>query len=144
VLNQAGVCNLTAFHGIYPRIESQGFAAALVACLNSRTVQALARQLLRVYGGGLLKVEPRDLLDLPVPDLARVGRRTIGRLERLLAERDHAVRAGRPIDVLEDELDKAVLAAGAEAAASCARLGEQILDKRRADGGTAAAPGEKS
>lgn len=43
---------------------------ALLAVLNSPETSALVRQLGRTYGGGLCKIEPRDLLDLPMPALS--------------------------------------------------------------------------
>ena len=56
------------------------FAAALAACLNSAEVQSSALQQSRVYGGGLRKVEPRDLLAIQVPDLRLASSETIKRL----------------------------------------------------------------
>jgi adenine-specific DNA-methyltransferase len=82
VLNEAGVHNLTAFHCIYPTSGSPLFHRALVAVLNSPPVQELARRHRRVYGGGLHKVEPRDLLELPVPDLRRMSSGQLRKLAR--------------------------------------------------------------
>lgn len=115
VLNSSNAYNLTAFHGIFPNKKDAGFAEALVACLNSRTVQRLARRVFRVYGGGLLKVEPRDLLDLPVPDIEGVSGGTQKKLSILLHELDKAKRDAINCEALEGELDRAVLAAGREA-----------------------------
>lgn len=69
VRNKAGVLNLTAFHCIYPNRKDEVFLDALVVCLNSRMVQREAAREHRVYGGGLLKAEPKDLLDIWVPSL---------------------------------------------------------------------------
>ncbi len=80
VLNSAGVANLSTFHCLYPRNAGAHFAAALAACLNSAEVQSSALQQSRVYGGGLRKVEPRDLLAIQVPDLRLASNETIKRL----------------------------------------------------------------
>jgi len=68
VRNLAGVRNLTAFHCIYPRSTDPAHASALASLLNRPDVAEKALRHVRVYGGGLRKVEPRDLLDIRVPD----------------------------------------------------------------------------
>ena len=74
VLNIAKVQSLTTFHGIYPHVSGKSlndddFAKALCACLNSDFVQKQSALERRVYGSGLMKFEPRDLLHIKVPDL---------------------------------------------------------------------------
>lgn len=84
ILNAAEVWQLTAFHGIFPRIEGRAFARALVAALNAEPVQGLMRAQARIYARGLLKLEPRDLLEIPVPDLRAAGPAQIAALGRAL------------------------------------------------------------
>jgi adenine-specific DNA-methyltransferase len=110
VWNAAGVANLTAFHCIYPHDDDALFAAALTACLNGATVQDLARRHVRVYGAGLAKVEPRDLLQIPVPDLRRVSAVLRQRLRDALITLDRA-DAGRRSDVARTALDELVVEA---------------------------------
>jgi adenine-specific DNA-methyltransferase len=61
VRNEAGVLNLTAFHGVYPR-RATGVALERLHGALCRAVagDGIARQR-RVYGGGLYKLEPRDV-----------------------------------------------------------------------------------
>lgn len=92
IYNQAGVYNLTTFHCIYPHESDPIFVKALVATLNSRRVQELSKQHRRVYGGGLAKFEPRDLLDILVPDLRVASRETLKKLAGSLGELDVAIR----------------------------------------------------
>jgi adenine-specific DNA-methyltransferase len=118
VWNKSGVHNLTAFHGIYPNGLSETQIKALVAALNSPVVQNLARQQQRVYGGGLRKYEPRDLLAIEVPELWKCARRAVTTLANLLDEMDAAQRQfGAVGDRLLTALDEAVAAAAKDAAA---------------------------
>ena len=80
ILNTAKAQSLTTFHGIYPKDTRPEFAKALCACLNSAFVQTGSEAERRVYGGGLMKFEPRDLLNIPVPDLRQVSAETLGKL----------------------------------------------------------------
>ena len=85
VLNAAGVQSLTTFHGIYPKdtctdFPRADFTKALCACLNSDLVQKQSEAQRRVYGGGLMKFEPGDLMGIPVPDLRRVSAKTLDEL----------------------------------------------------------------
>ena len=117
VWNKAGIHNLTTFHCVYPHREDPDFVAALVACLNSTVVQATSQHQQRVYGGGLRKFEPRDLLEVTVPHLGAVSQRTIRELHGLLLRLDEYSRSevGSAQGVL-GAIDEAVSAAAAEAA----------------------------
>ena len=95
VLNTAGVQSLTTFHGIYPHVVRRDvpadvFAKALCACLNSDFIQTQSETERRVYGSGLMKFEPRDLLRIKVPDLRHADARC---LQNLCAAFDALVRA---------------------------------------------------
>jgi adenine-specific DNA-methyltransferase len=118
VWNKAGIHNLTAFHGIYPNGLSEIEIKALVAALNSPLVQNLAMRQQRVYGGGLRKYEPKDLLAIEVPALWKCDQPPVSRLAELLDELDVAQRKFGAIgDKLLSALDDAVSAAAQNAAA---------------------------
>jgi len=116
VHNSAGIANLTTFHCVYPKISGARFAAALTACLNSRVVQNRAKRQHRVYGGGLLKFEPKDLLDIEVPDLREVSDETLDRLCKVLATLDEQMRIGADLAPIVSKLDVFVQEAADEAA----------------------------
>lgn len=78
------ILNLTTFHGFYLNEGYENYAMPLVACLNSSRAQELAMANIRVYGGGLLKFEPRDLLHLLVPDLRLLDDELLTRLSELV------------------------------------------------------------
>jgi adenine-specific DNA-methyltransferase len=118
--NPERIANLTTFHCIYPMVDTPVFEAALTACLNSRVVQGLARRQHRVYGSGLLKVEPRDLLDIPVPDLRETKPAILIELASLLEWLDAALQNNQNIrgdlESSLDALDHAVKNAARQAA----------------------------
>lgn len=112
IVNTAKVANLTAFHGVYPLRTDPTFVNALAATLNSNIVQGVMKSEMRVYGGGLNKVEPRDLLDVKVPDLRGCSTSTLERLSALMVGQRNSHFTDRELD----ELDELVLSAGSEAA----------------------------
>ena len=81
--NNAGVHHLNSVHGLYLRPNLKGMLAELlpIASLNSMTLVG-AETVGRAYGGGMLKLEPReaDLLPMPAPHLVE---RTATRLSAL-------------------------------------------------------------
>lgn len=92
VYNRARTANLTAYHCIYPRALDETVIKALMAYLSSVTCAQLLDQEKRVYGDGLIKLEPRDLLNLPVLDVARMRRAEV---EALANAFDDVCRASR-------------------------------------------------
>lgn len=117
VRNRARVLNLTTFHCIYPKSEDPFFHDALAVCLNSSFVQERSKRQHRVYGGGLLKVEPKDLLDIEVPNLDKVSPATIRLLADELENMDEAIQsdADRTQGIWQ-RVDNLVRAAASEAA----------------------------
>lgn len=76
IWNAAGVRPLNMFSCVYPHrsVQEAGLAEALWALLNSTFCRERLAQVSRTYGGNTLKVEPRELDQLPVPDLLRMSR----------------------------------------------------------------------
>lgn len=108
ILNRAQAACLTAFHGIYPDDGRPVFHAALCAVLNSQTVQAGLPAVGRGLGGGLTKIEPRDLAALPLPDLRRLPESDLARLAACLPALHRARLAGEEVgdDPLSAEIDR--------------------------------------
>lgn len=71
--NDAGARHLNSVHGVYLRdgVRELGRAALPIASLNSMTLLG-AETVGRSYGGGVLKLEPREADVLPVPSPALV------------------------------------------------------------------------
>ena len=98
--NEPRVHHLNSVHGLYlrPGLRELGTRALPVGALNSVTLLG-AETVGRAYGGGMLKLEPReaDLLPVPSPDALRA---TEAALTALRQEIDDALANGRLYDVV--------------------------------------------
>ena len=75
ILNRAGVLPLTGFLCVFPWDESRAYVEKLWRALNHTDTQANLVFVGKSYGGGALKVEPRqlDALEIPQHVLKEVG-----------------------------------------------------------------------
>ena len=98
--NRAGAHHLNSVHGIYLRdgLRTHGMSLLPVASLNSVTLLA-AETVGRAYGGGMLKIEPReaDYLPVPSPELVLCHAEELRRIRPAVTAR---VRAGRLLDAV--------------------------------------------
>lgn len=140
--NRAGVHHLNSVHGVYLKqgVRRLGMDLLPLASLNSMTLLA-AETVGRAYGGGMLKLEPREADRLPVPTpalVARAGRRLSG-LRDKVARR---LREGRLLDAvaLVDEVLLISELGLAKQEVQALRDGHGELSyRRRARGGTSRA-----
>jgi adenine-specific DNA-methyltransferase len=106
VYNEATALALNTLHMIHPArsiIDDKRKIKALLCYLNSGICRGLLRRTGRVYGGGLVKLEPREVENLPVIDIENVGEKDVSRLASLFDELCQASREGR-----EDEIAKKI------------------------------------
>ena len=96
---------------VITKIAGEAFAKALVACLNAEPVQARIGAQMRHYGGGLRKIEPRDLAQIAVPDLRSVAPEQIAALGQALGALNDGQRGA------QQRLDRLVEDVVAEVAA---------------------------
>jgi adenine-specific DNA-methyltransferase len=68
VRNDARLVPLNVFHGLYPKDINRRQLDELLKHLRGRTFQRKLRNAARAYGTGLVKIEPRELGALSVPD----------------------------------------------------------------------------
>lgn len=95
IYNEGEIHNLTTFHCLYPHKEfNSKQVKALVAILNHQDVAAYVMEQRRVYGGGLVKLEPKDLNDIRIPDLRVIDPKSIKALAEELDIADKAMRDG--------------------------------------------------
>lgn len=98
--NRARAHHLNSVHGIYLREEHRALGMDLlsIASLNSVTLLG-AETVGRAYGGGMLKIEPReaDVLPMPSPELVEKNREALAALKPRVAA---ALRGGRLLDAV--------------------------------------------
>lgn len=138
--NWARAHHLNSVHGVYLRAELRQLGMRLLPLASLNTVTMVGAELVgRAYGGGLLKLEPREADYLPVPSADLVGThateliRIRGRVMRLLRD-GHLKQAANAVDevlladgppVTPGSLD-ALRAARAELAARRVARGREV------------------
>ncbi len=135
--NTVGAHHLNSVHGVYlhPRAEQTGRRLLPLASLNSATLLG-AEVVGRAYGGGMLKLEPREADQLPMPSQAQVE--AVG--PQLTAIRDQVttrLRTGRLLDAVR-LVDQVLLRDGigisAEQVAELEQAHALMTARRRARG----------
>lgn len=96
VRNRTSAINLTCFHCLYVPGLDEMQLDAMGALLNSSHLQKINESSERAYGGGLRKVEPRDLLRMALPDVRSLSRDTLLSLGDSLLEADQLLRLRTP------------------------------------------------
>ena len=99
--NAAGAHHLNSVHGVYLKDEHKSLGRELLplASLNSITLLG-AETVGRAYGGGILKLEPKEADVLPVPSAATVAR-AADRLRLIRPRVGRLLREGRLLDAVE-------------------------------------------
>jgi adenine-specific DNA-methyltransferase len=139
--NDARLLHLNSVHGLYLRDERRAVGAAVLSVASLNSITLLGAELVgRSYGGGMLKLEPREADHLPMPAFS------------LVADRSSELAAARP--AVADSLHRGDLAgAVAQVDAILLRQGlgmterelgvlvagrETLASRRRARGGSPA------
>lgn len=108
VVNEAGATSTNTLHGVY--LEEPGVADALAAAFVCSATLLSAEMEGRSYGGGVLKLEPKEALKVRVPEL---NKQVIERLRGALPKVDALVRAQR-VDEASAVVDAIVMEGAAE------------------------------
>jgi adenine-specific DNA-methyltransferase len=109
IRNATQAVNLTTFHCLYPKDLNSLEMNSLTAVLNSSLLQEINTGSQRAYGGGLQKVEPKDILTMYVPPIKNFSLIEHQRATEALKIADDLLRARNktwrePIDKLIGEL----------------------------------------
>jgi len=140
--NRANTHHLNSVHGIYlhPDARKDGMDSLPIASLNSVTLLG-AETVGRAYGGGMLKLEPREADHLPVPSLTLV-RQHRTELADLRPRITAYLRQGRLLDVAQ-LVDEVLLVDGlgmSRRAIDAVRASHADMTARRAARGKETAP----
>ncbi len=96
IYNECGAFNLTTFHCLYPKVEfTELQIRALVAILNHQDMAAYVMEQRRVYGGGLVKFEPKDLNDIRIPNIRLLSAEVIKGIAAELTAADEGFRQNK-------------------------------------------------
>lgn len=109
--NAAGAYHLNSVHGIYLAEQHRTLGSELLPLASLNSVTLVGAEIVgRAYGGGMLKLEPREADELPVPAPAHVQH--CAEALRLVRPRvrDH-LRAGRLLDAVR-LVDRVILRGG--------------------------------
>lgn len=132
--NRAGVHHLNSVHGVYLRHEDRQLGMDLLPIASLNSVTLLGAELVgRAYGGGMLKIEPKEADELPVPAPEFV-RRNASALRRRRADVAASLNAGRLMDAvaLVDEVLLGTSLRLSESALAAIRQDHRNLAARRA------------
>ena len=137
ITNEAGVHILNSVYGVALRPERRKLGRDLlpIACLNSVTLLG-AEVVGRAYGGGLLKLEPREADLLPVPSdvlIKTVG----GKLRNLRPQLSKALRSNdllKAVEMVDRILLKEALAVSDDDIAGLRTARELLFERRRSRG----------
>ncbi len=95
ILNTSGAKNLTCFHGLYAKPGCENLPPLMTLFLNSSDGRRAFSQVNRFYGGGLNKLEPRDVEDMPCPMMPKLSEAEADELTRKLADLERMPLAER-------------------------------------------------
>jgi hypothetical protein len=142
--NRARVHHLNSVHGVYLKSEYRRLGMDLLplAALNSMTLLG-AETVGRAYGGGMLKIEPKeaDLLPVPAPAVVEAARDALALIRPQLASR---LRSGRLLEaakIVDDVLLVGELGMRRADVAALRKGHADLSARRAARGGTSNANG---
>ncbi|MDE6687760.1 MAG: hypothetical protein K2K17_10640 [Lachnospiraceae bacterium] len=86
IRNEAGIKNLTNFHGLYLTNDDEDFSNIMFCYLLTPLAQELLYLSRREYGNGLTKFEPDDLTNADIVDLRIIDKKDKKRILEIYAK----------------------------------------------------------
>jgi adenine-specific DNA-methyltransferase len=111
ILNEAQVQALTTFLLIYPKkeiMENKTLLKAFLAILNSNRFLEELKWYARSYGENTIKIEPRELEEVPCPDLFQFKKEIIHQLSELFDELSRAKTVDEE-EVIKRKVDEIIV-----------------------------------
>jgi hypothetical protein len=106
LLNETDARHVNNYHGIYPDGSlEQTQVKALLAYLNSSFADEVVRRHDRTYAGGMGKLEPGDLADVPVLDPRLLSDHVVATLARYFDELRDTARRKNSCEEVIDRID---------------------------------------
>ena len=91
IFNETNCISLTCFHSLEINLDEEK-QKCLVSLLNLDDMQESILSQKRVYGGGLIKFEPKDILDIELPNIDKFTDSSIKKLDKELIYQDYCFR----------------------------------------------------
>jgi len=132
--NEAGVHHINSIHGVYLGADVRELGRELLPLASLNTLTMLGAEMVgRSYGGGILKVEPREADALPVPSIAMV-QHYAGSLRAIKSEVRELLVAGAKQEATEmvDEIVLEQMLSLDKAAVATIRAARTNMLERRA------------
>jgi len=106
VWNKANVIDHQNFIGIIP--YDSDLVKPLLAVLNSSITEFIVRVRSHIYGGGVAKLKPEDLKELPVINLKKIDKGILNELAKLWDEYVECFNKGESTKEVKEKIDRII------------------------------------
>jgi adenine-specific DNA-methyltransferase len=128
ILNASGAKNLTCFHGLYAKPGCETLPPLMTLFLNSSGGRRAFSQVNRFYGDGLNKLEPKDVEDMPCPEMPKLSPAEAKNLVQALVDLESLALGERTRRI--DELASRYLSASVPPAEPAVPLQRPVQSRR--------------
>lgn len=105
ILNESSSVHLTCFHSIYPDFSDSKMLRFFVLFLNSNLGRTLSKMEKRLYGGGLTKLEPKDVENIFIIDPHLIDKQQLESANLLFEEFNDAIKNNEDLKKMNIKID---------------------------------------